>query len=532
MNNLKSVLMLLALVAVGYGVYRSLHHPEHPVVPGGADTANLNVDVQIGPPIAYDSKTPLAPGTETPAALPASPVSNLPAESSPIPSNGNFPVGGTAATTLTATSGNGLPVPMGDSPNSASTSGAATNSGAAATSGETTPAASDPLVSNNSFLPLPANGTVSGENASPPSSGLTPPSAWPTPPHLPPATAAVHESPSASPALGRGDLNNAAVPGIGTSNISENTIPAANPSLATNSAAENPALTNPATNNPASTNPASANPPPLGLSPAQAPDQNRLNPFPAASAPGENPAPSSAANPAVASPFPYAMRDAETLLQAKNLSEALELLTRYYDDPRLTPGEQQHLLNMLNQLAGTVIYSQEHWLAQPHVVAAGEDLEKIAQNYQVPWELLAKINGFREPKQVQPGQQLKVIPGPFRAQVNLTKKKLTLFLKDSYAGSFDLVALGQESQYKEDTYPVMRKALQPEYLTANGSIPGGSPQNPLGKFLLVLSNDLVIHGSSADIPPTDPRGSIRLSERDIEDVFDILSYGSRVTLRR
>ena len=133
------------------------------------------------------------------------------------------------------------------------------------------------------------------------------------------------------------------------------------------------------------------------------------------------------------------MKETQQLISENKLSEALTRLTRLYDDPTLSASEQQQVFDLLNQLAGTVIYSSKsHLLASPHRVNPGETLDVIAKQYNVPWEMLAKINGLTDPKQLPVGEFLKVVPGPFRAEVDLKKQRLTLFLRDQFAGAFRL----------------------------------------------------------------------------------------------
>ncbi|MGC4007174.1 MAG: LysM peptidoglycan-binding domain-containing protein [Pirellulales bacterium] len=234
------------------------------------------------------------------------------------------------------------------------------------------------------------------------------------------------------------------------------------------------------------------------------------------------------------SPFGPVLRETQTLIEQRKLAEALQRLTRIYDDQAMTEAERVQVLDLLNQLAGTVIYSREYWLGAGHTVAAGQTLESIAKEKNVPWELLAKINGLVDPKQLTPGEMLKVVPGPFRAEISLSSKRMTLFLNDMYAGSFEIVNLGRESQYGESDYLVKKRAMNPLYDNAaqGQRFAEGDPQNPLGNFAVMLADGLAIHGHGKQVAPQDPRGSLRLSESDCEDVHDILSEGSKVTIKR
>ena len=63
---------------------------------------------------------------------------------------------------------------------------------------------------------------------------------------------------------------------------------------------------------------------------------------------------------------------AQALLIENRLDPALLILSRWYDDPRISEQEQAQLLPLLNQLAGTVIYSQEHLLLPAYEVQPGD----------------------------------------------------------------------------------------------------------------------------------------------------------------
>ncbi len=126
----------------------------------------------------------------------------------------------------------------------------------------------------------------------------------------------------------------------------------------------------------------------------------------------------------------------QAALDHNDLKQAHQLLSKWHGDESLSPADSQKVETLLNQLAGTVIYSTDHRLEPARIVNPGETLETIAKEYNVPWQLLGKINGIASPDQVRPGQQLKVVRGPFSATVDLHRNQLTLDLDGRYAGSF------------------------------------------------------------------------------------------------
>ncbi|HEX4142487.1 MAG TPA: LysM peptidoglycan-binding domain-containing protein [Pirellulales bacterium] len=231
--------------------------------------------------------------------------------------------------------------------------------------------------------------------------------------------------------------------------------------------------------------------------------------------------------------FTAALEQVQHELDAGRLSEAHCLLSRWYDEPTLNPQEQQHLNELLDQLAGTVIYSTQNLMEPACEVQQGETLERIAQRYNVPWQLLAKINGISDPHALRPGERLKVVRGPFSAVISLEKHTLTLMLANAYAGRFT-IGVGQDSPPPEGQYFVKEKVVDPIYYGPGRTIERGDPANPLGRRWLGLGGQVGIHGTNdpRNIGQTGVPGSISMADRDVDDVFDILSEDSKVVIRR
>jgi len=218
-------------------------------------------------------------------------------------------------------------------------------------------------------------------------------------------------------------------------------------------------------------------------------------------------------------------------LDRGEFAQVHQVLSAWYADPRLTAQEDAQLTDLLDQVAGTVVYSRQHVLEAPYTVQPGDTLPQIAQKYDVPWELLAKINGIAEPDQLSPGMQLKVVRGPFEAIVRLQRRELVLMLQGRYAGRFQ-IGIGRDAQGCEGVYQVSEKTLNPRYYSDQGVIEANDPRNPLGSKWLGLEGRLGIHAARDPSCFQDPQapGSIFLAPRDMDDIFDILSIGSRVVI--
>lgn len=284
----------------------------------------------------------------------------------------------------------------------------------------------------------------------------------------------------------------------------------------------------------ATPSPASQTPAAAGPEPASAEADRYAMPVqqsPVASAPE---APSS-------SPLAKSWPAIEAALQRQELAQAHQMLSQWYDSPALSPTEAQQVETLLSQLAGSVVYSTEHRLEPPYVVHQGETLQTIAEKYEVPWQLLAKINGIPAANMVQPGQELKVVHGPFSAVVELSKSQMTLMLGDRYAGRFPIVTEPAAAQ-SEGQWTLEQKLANPA-ADASGVMNASFSAStaPVDRTLVLRSDSPQAAGATISITsgPTTPTGPtavapavIRLSPQDAEELADILSIGSRVTIRR
>lgn len=211
-------------------------------------------------------------------------------------------------------------------------------------------------------------------------------------------------------------------------------------------------------------------------------------------------------------------------VQENKLADALLLLTPLQDNPDVPPNEARQITEILDYMAAKVIYSREHLLERPYGVQPGDTLESIAQHYQVPALLLARINGI-DPQNLRPGKELKVLTGPFSAHVSTDRSELKMMLNGRYAGRFR-TALSSDLQNVKGLYRVSDKSktaangrpMKPQWIEL-------SLGNTSTKIGIEASADL--RGAAATKPCT-----IWMSEQDMDDVYGILSVGSSVIIQK
>ena len=230
--------------------------------------------------------------------------------------------------------------------------------------------------------------------------------------------------------------------------------------------------------------------------------------------------------------YSNAKRMALEQANAGKLKEALATLSVFYGAQDLTHEQHNDLVDLLDALAREVIFSQRHLLEVPYVVNPGETLEQVAKTCQVPVSILAKINGMDEQATLAPNKKLKVLQGPFRAEIVLDRNEMTLFLGELYAGRYP-ASFGSEPAPKPGVYEIQDKQRDRNYYSANGmQISAKDPKNPFGGYWIDLGEDLCIHGSSAVDTGSTNMGCISLSPLDAGDVFGMLGRGCQVSIRR
>ncbi len=291
---------------------------------------------------------------------------------------------------------------------------------------------------------------------------------------------------------------------------------------------------------------ASANGTPARPAPPDGPPRDPT-PAPSGGAPGS--APRNAGDAETRTAFADLMSEAKKKCEAGKLAETHLALSRLYLDPNLDQNlsaeQTKELIDLLDELAGTVIYSRQIYLERGYIVQQGDTIDKVARNYEVPWQLLAKINGLMQPdapntqetikdRPLKPGMELKVLRGPFDAVVHLDRRELTLVLKNRYAGRFK-IGVGRDQPKLEGDYTVCLMAPDPPYYGPDGLVVGpGDPKNPLGAAWIGLTAHIGIHGTNdpRGIGRDDNRGYICVGARDLQDLYGILTVGSRVTVVR
>jgi LysM repeat protein len=189
------------------------------------------------------------------------------------------------------------------------------------------------------------------------------------------------------------------------------------------------------------------------------------------------------------------------------------------------------LLQRLNKTAGMIYFAPNAHFMKAYEVQPGDLLQSIAPRYKLSWEYLARLNRVR-PQRIRPGQELKVIKGPFSAFVDLSDFSLTIHAHGYFVKRY-AIGIGKDNTTPIGTFSVKEKLKNPKYYGSDQVIEADDPNNPLGERWISIGDSYGIHGT---IDPTSigkaaSRGCLRLTNDDVVEVYDFLVPGSEVVIR-
>lgn len=214
----------------------------------------------------------------------------------------------------------------------------------------------------------------------------------------------------------------------------------------------------------------------------------------------------------------------------------------------LAAADEAAVRQELGQLADAMLFSRATNTGDPltgsQTVGSGDTLHGIARRQKISEELLAAINQVSDPTKLFVGRRLKTLRGPFHAVINKSQHRMDVLLGDAYVKSFP-VGLGTNGGTPTGTWIVNSKLANPDWTdpTNGRHYLADDPENPIGERWIGLygvegeavgKTGFGIHGTidPASIGQNMSMGCIRLSAKDVEQVYDLLVLNeSRVVVR-
>ena len=204
------------------------------------------------------------------------------------------------------------------------------------------------------------------------------------------------------------------------------------------------------------------------------------------------------------------------------------MLLDKFPESSLLPETQQRLgeVNVALLFSPTVTD-----LDRLHPVKSGDTLGKIASVNGTTVEFLRRANGLKGDL-IRPGQQLKVPKGRFTIVVDKSQNQLLLTENNQFVKTYP-VATGKDNSTPVGTFKIVTRLPNPVWYKQGAVVPPDSPENILGtRWLGIDKEGYGIHGS------VDPNaigqqvtaGCVRMTNGDVEELFDIVPVGTEVTI--
>lgn len=205
-----------------------------------------------------------------------------------------------------------------------------------------------------------------------------------------------------------------------------------------------------------------------------------------------------------------------------------ELSTLYWKHPEWREG----LRERIEKTAKSIYFSKQPHYMTPYTVQPGDQLTKIGNLYNVPWQYLATLNQV-DPRKIRVGQKLKVIKGPFAAVVDLHRFELTIQHHGFFVKRYK-VGIGKDGTSPIGEFKIKNKLTNPTYYGPDGVIGADDPKNPLGEYWIDIGDSYGIHGTIEpdSIGKAESRGCIRMLNDDAAEVYGFLGVGAKVIIRR
>jgi len=166
-----------------------------------------------------------------------------------------------------------------------------------------------------------------------------------------------------------------------------------------------------------------------------------------------------------------------------------------------------------------------------HQVRPGDTLGQIAGARGTTVEFLKRANGLKTDV-IRPGQPLKIPKGRFSIVVDKSQNQLLLTQDNQFVKTY-VVATGTENSTPVGTFRIVNKLPHPVWYKQGAIVPPESPENILGtRWMGIDKEGYGLHGS---VDPTAlgqqvTAGCVRMSNSDVEELYDLVPMGTEVTI--
>lgn len=225
-------------------------------------------------------------------------------------------------------------------------------------------------------------------------------------------------------------------------------------------------------------------------------------------------------------PGEKAFQKAHELLALGQLAEAREKLTaivNIYPSSSAAPTARRIVGEMnLDEILSTTRMDGK----KSHIVKKGNSFLGIASQYKTTLDMIMHLNGMMELKNIQPGEELIVMPLEFRLLIEPQRKSISVWDGGKFVREYPILHLGVGSPLAKGKTTIASKAAE---LDGRRVQPQSKDYRAAEKVIQLAKPALQIRGASGNGEEA-PRGLI-LRAQDMEEISLLTRVGNEVEIR-
>ena len=276
---------------------------------------------------------------------------------------------------------------------------------------------------------------------------------------------------------------------------------------------------------------------------------------------GDVPATAAPSEPEMAPPpeppaQPSILEQAVPLIRSGDVVQARAMLSEGLRSRTLSTAEAEEIRGILATMNQGMILGPEVTPGDPftrlYEIRPGDALSKLVnrEGVKTNWRFVQRINGISDPSRIRVGQRIKLVQGPFHAEVDKASHRADIWIGEGDEAVFVTslpVGLGEFGSTPEGAFRVRRggKMVNPSWTNPRTGerFAADDPLNPIGEFWIGLDGidphnlqeqGFGIHGTIEpdSIGQDRSMGCVRLGDEDIALLYEMLTEGNSVVLVR
>ena len=165
-------------------------------------------------------------------------------------------------------------------------------------------------------------------------------------------------------------------------------------------------------------------------------------------------------------------------------------------------------------------------------VETGDSLSSIAKQFNTTVDLIIKSNKLKDTV-IRPEKRLKITSGAgFSIEVYTKSNKLILENNGKLVKTYT-IATGAHDSTPLGNFKIVNKLKNPTWYTAGAVVSADSPKNVLGnRWMGITEKGYGIHGTidPTSIGKQSTEGCVRMYNKEVEELFDLVPVGTAVTI--